>query len=62
MLAKSKIAVVVSNVSIKNQVAMLITHIYTHDKLIIKTFHHAINITSNETELFIIKYGINQAT
>jgi len=51
ILAESKIAVIVSDVSIKNQVATSITHIYIHDKPVIKTLHHAINVTSNEAEL-----------
>ena len=51
ILAESKIAVIVSDVSIKNQVAISITHIHIHDKPVIKTFYHAINITSNEAEL-----------
>lgn len=53
--------VIVSDMSIKNQVAILITYIYVHDKSIIKTLHHTINITSNETELFTIRCSINQA-
>ena len=57
------IAIIASDASIKNNVAIAtsITHIHTHDKLLIKTIHHAVNITSMETELFAIKYGINQA-
>jgi len=27
-----------------------------------KTIHHGVNVTSTETELFAIRYGINQAT
>jgi len=27
-----------------------------------KTIHHGVNVTSTETGLFAIKYGINQAT
>ena len=54
--------VIVSDTSIENQIATSITHIYVHDKSIIKTLHHAINITSNEAELFAIRYGINQVT
>ena len=48
--ADSKIAVVISDTSIKNQVATPIAHIYVHDNSIIKTHHHA------------IRCGINQAT
>ena len=40
---------------------MSIAHIHTHDKLLIKTIHYAVNITSTEAELFTIRCGINQA-
>ena len=55
-------AVVVSDMSIKNQIAMSITHVHIYNKPIIKTLYHAINITSNKAELFTIRCGINQAT
>jgi len=55
-------AIVVSDASIKNQVAMSITYIHIYNNPIIKTLHHTINVTSTEAELFIIRYGINQAT
>ena len=51
----SKAVVVVSDTSIKNQVATAMTHIYTHDSLVIKTIHHTINITLTEAELFAIR-------
>jgi len=60
--ADSKIAVVISDTSIKNQVATLIAHIYVHDNSIIKTHHHAINVTFTEAKIFAIRCGINQAT
>jgi len=56
------VAIIASHVSIKNNVATSIAHIHTHDKPLIKTIHHAINITSTEAELFTIRCGINQAT
>jgi len=49
-------------VSIKNQVATSIAHTHTHNNPIIKTIHHAINVTSTKIELFTIRCGINQAT
>ena len=55
-------AVVVSDISIKNQVATSIAYIYVHNNPIIKTIHHVINIVSTKTELFTIRCGINQAT
>jgi len=55
-------ALVVSNTSIKNNVTTFIAHIHVHDKPIIKTIHHVVNITFMKAELFTIRYGINQAT
>jgi len=42
--------------------ATSIAHIYIHDKPVIKTLHHAVNVTSTEAELFSIRCSINQAT
>jgi len=57
----SSVAIIASDASIKNNVAMSIAHIHTHDKPLIKTIHHAVNITSMEAELFAIRCSINQA-
>ena len=54
-------SIIVSDVSIKNQVATFISYIYSFNKPIIKTLHRAINITTAEAELFTIRCGINQA-
>jgi len=54
-------ALIISDSSIKNNVATSITHIHVHDKPIVKTIHYAANITSTEAELFTIRCGINQA-
>ena len=62
VLIDLRIAVIVSNVGIKNQVATSITHIHIHNNSIIKTLYHAINVTSTEAKLFVIRYGLNQAT
>ena len=43
-----KVAVVVLDTSIKNQVTIFIAHIHTYDNLVIKTIHYAINITLTE--------------
>jgi len=56
------LVIVVTDASIKNQVAMLIMHIHIHNRLVIKTVHHAVNIITTEAELFVIRCGINQAT
>ena len=52
---------VVTDASVKNNVASFIVHVHIHNKPIIKTLHHASNITSTEAEFFVIKCGINQA-
>jgi len=56
------LALVVTNASIKNNVATSIVHIHVCDKPIMKTLHHALNIMSTKAKLFAIRYGINQAT
>jgi len=56
------ITLIISDTSIKNNIAISISHIHIHNKLIIKTLHYAVNITSTEAELFVIRCSINQAT
>jgi len=56
-----KIAVIISDTSIKNQITTSIAHVHTHEFSIIKTIHHAINVTFTEAELFAIRCGLNQA-
>ena len=58
-LAETNMAVVVLDMSIKNQVATLIIHIHMHNNPIIKTIYYVINITSTKAELFVIRYSIN---
>ena len=50
---------VITNASVKNNVASFIAHIYIFNKPIVKTLHHTINITSSEAEFFAIRCGIN---
>ena len=52
---------VITDSSVKNNVATSITHVHIHDKLVVKTLHHMVNINSMEAELFAIRCGINQA-
>ena len=54
-------ALVITDASIKNDIAMSISHIHSANCPLIKTVHHASFVTSSEAELFTIKYGINQA-
>ena len=55
------VTIIVSDVSIKNNVTISITHIHIFDKPLIKTIHHAVHVTSTEVELFAIRCGINQS-
>jgi len=52
---------VITDASIKNDIATSILHIHSADRPLIKTVHHASFITSTEAELFAIICGINQA-
>lgn len=53
---------VITDASIKCDVAMSIAHVHIHNKLVVKTLYHVVNVTSIEAELFTMRYGINQAT
>ena len=55
-------ALVIMDASIKNNIATSISHIHIRDEPITKTLHYAVNITSTEAELFIIRCSVNQAT
>ena len=55
------LAIVITDASIKNNIATSISHIHTANQLLIKTVYHASFITSTEAELFAIRCGINQA-
>ena len=54
-------ALVITNASVKNNVATSISNIHIHNKPMIKKLHHATNMTSIEVELFVIRCRINQA-
>jgi len=54
-------ALVITDASIKNDIATSISHIHLANHPLIKTVHHAVFITSTEAELFAIRCGINQA-
>jgi len=62
VLSDSLSMIVVTNISIKNQVAISIAHIHSNNNLVIKTIHHVVNVMSTESKLFAIICGINQAT
>jgi len=54
-------AIVVSDASVKNDIATLVSHIYICNQPLVKTVHHAAFVTSTEAELFTIRCGISQA-
>ena len=54
-------ALVITDISIKNNIATSISHIHSANWPLIKTVHHASFVTSTEAELFAIRCGINQA-
>ena len=54
-------ALVITDASIKYDIATSIAHIHSTNRPLIKTIHHASFITSSEVELFAIRCGINQA-
>jgi len=53
--------IVISDASIRNNITTSISHIHLHNRLIIKTIHHMVNVTTTEAELFTIRYRISQA-
>jgi len=59
--SSSNMAIVVTDASVKNNIATSISHIHAFNQPIIKTVHHAAFITSTEAKLFTIRCGINQA-
>ena len=54
-------AIIITDISVKNDIATSISHIYILNHPLIKTVHHAAYVTSTEAELFAIRCGINQA-
>ena len=60
-LLDPKTVTIISNASIKNNIATLILHICFSHNILAKSIYHAIIFTSAETELFAIRCGINQA-
>ena len=52
---------VVTDASIKNDIAMSVAHVHQANSPLVKTVHHAVFVTSSEAELFAMRCGINQA-
>ena len=57
----SNTALIISDASIKNDIATSISYVHIANQPITKTVHHAAFVTSTEVELFAIRCGINQA-
>ena len=55
-------ALIIMNTSVKNNIAMSISHMHIYNKPITKTLYHVVYVTSAEAELFAIRCSINQAT
>jgi len=54
--------IIISDASIRNNIAIFISHVHSFNDSLKKTLHHAINVTIMEVELFAIRCRINQAT
>ena len=52
-------ALVITDASIKNDIAMSISHIHIANRPLTKTVYYATFVTSIEAELFTIRYSIN---
>jgi len=52
---------IVVDISIKNNIATLISHTCREQEIIVKMTHHTTNINSTEAKLFAIRCGINYA-
>ena len=52
---------VITDASIKNDIAISVSHVHIANCSLTKTVHHASFVTSTEAELFAIRCGINQA-
>jgi len=53
---------VITDASVRNNVASFIAHIHVHNKPVVKTLHHTVNVTFMEVEFFALHCGINQAS
>ena len=51
-----------SYISVKNNIAILVLHIWRGHEIIAKTVYHVMNILSTKAELFAIRCRISQAS
>jgi len=56
------IILIIVDISIKNNVAISVSHIQKSHNIISKSVHYTMNVNSTEAELFAIGYRIDQAT
>jgi len=54
-------AIIVSDASIKNNIATSISHMHIANQPLIKALHHTVLVTTTEAKLFVIRCSINQA-
>jgi len=54
-------ALIITDASIKKDIATSISHVHIGNRMLTKTVHHASFVTSIEAELFAIRCSINQA-
>jgi len=55
----SSIAIIVMDVSIKNDIATFISHMHIANCPVIKMLYYAAFVTTTEAKFFTIRYGIN---
>ena len=60
MSTNANLVIVVSDASIRNNVATSIAHVHSYSKPVKKEIHYTVNITTTKAELFAIKFKINQ--
>ena len=60
-LSDPKTVIVISDTSIKKNVATSVLHVCSGHNILAKTIYHAVNITFIKVELFAIRCDINQA-
>ena len=54
-------AIIITDASVKKDIATSISHVHTHNHPLTKTVYHAAYVTSTEAELFAIRCSINRA-
>ena len=60
--SSQSITIITTDASIKNNIAISISHTHISNQPLIKTLHHTAFVTSSEAKLFAIRYGISQAS